>query len=239
MEHILKDVDVKIEKHEVDFMIAGKRVDIFPGSAPDCPIIYLNTFAAEGKRVRQTLEKMKCTDFSLVAVSNLDWDHDMAPWDIPPISENDTPCTGGADNYLRLLTEEIIPQAEKTVTGIPSWRGLAGYSLAGLFAVYAMYQTDLFSRIASMSGSLWFPNFKEYAMSHELKRAPEYLYFSLGDKECKTRNPYLKVVQSHTEELASFYKDQHINTEFQLNPGNHFAEAVKRSALGIKWLLSR
>ncbi len=81
----------------------------------------------------------------------------MAPWEITPTSKNDTPCTGGAGNYLRLLAEEIISQAEKTVPGIPPWRGLTGYSLAGLFAVYAIYQMDLFSRIASMSGPLWFP----------------------------------------------------------------------------------
>lgn len=35
--------------------------------------------------------------------------------------------------------------------------GIAGYSLAGLFALYALYKTDVFTRVASMSGSLWFP----------------------------------------------------------------------------------
>ncbi len=180
-----------------------------------------------------------CPDFSLVAISGLEWDHDMAPWDIPPISKDDTPCTGGADDYLHLLTEKIMPQVENMVPGEPSWRGLAGYSLAGLFAVYAIYRTALFSRIASMSGSLWFPDFKEFALTHQLKRKPEHLYFSLGDKECKSRNVYLKIVQSNTEELAAFYKNRQIDTEFQLNPSNHFVEAVKRSAQGIQWLLSR
>ncbi len=142
------------------FAIDGKQVDIYPGEAPDCPVIYLNTFASEGGQVRQELQKMRCPDHTLVAVSNLEWDHDMAPWDIPPISENDTPCTGGADDYLRLLTEKIVPRAEETLAGVPLWRGLAGYSLAGLFAVYAMYRTGLFPRIASMSGSLWFPGFR-------------------------------------------------------------------------------
>jgi len=213
-------------------------VAVYPGTAPDCPVVFLNTFSAEGGHVRQALEEMGCPDFSLVAVSNLDWNHDMAPWAIPSIDKNDTPCTGGADSYLRLLTDEIMPQAEDTLPGTPSWRGLAGYSLAGLFAVYAMYQTDLFAGIASMSGSLWFPDFVEYAMSHELKRKPERLYFSLGDKECKTRNPYLKVVQTNTEKLADFFRSQQINTKFQLNPGNHFADTVRRSALGIQWLFT-
>lgn len=219
--------------------ISGKKIEIYPSLTLNRPVVYLNTVSSEGGKVYQALQNMNCPDFTLVSIGSLKWDHDMAPWDIPPISKNDTPCTGGADEYLRLLTNTIISQAEKSVLGTPSWRGLAGYSLAGLFAVYAMYRTDLFSRIASMSGSLWFPGFKEYAMAHELKRKPEYLYFSLGDKECRTRNPYLKVVQTHTEQLAAFYQSQQIDTEYQLNPGNHFADAIKRSALGIQWLLSR
>lgn len=219
--------------------IGGKKIEVYPSLTPNRPVIYLNTVSSEGGKVYQTLQNMNCPDFTLVSIGNLQWDHDMAPWDIPPISKNDPPCTGGADEYLQLLTSTIIPQAEKSVPGGPSWRGLAGYSLAGLFALYAMYRTDLFSRIASMSGSLWFPDFKEYAVTHERQKEPEHLYVSLGDKECKTRNPYLKVVQAHTEELVAFYQSQQIDTEYQLNPGNHFADAIKRSALGIQWLLSR
>ena len=69
----------------------------------------------------------------------------MAPWDSPPTFKNADPCTGGADDYLRLLTREIIPAAEKEINGVPRWQGIAGYSLAGLFALYAIYQTELFS----------------------------------------------------------------------------------------------
>lgn len=218
--------------------VGNKKIDIYPSKSPDCPIIYLNTVSAESEAIWRTLEKMNCPKFSLIAISGLEWHHDMAPWDIPSISKNNTPCTGGADDYLRLLLEEIIPQAEKIILGNPSWRGLAGYSLAGLFAVYAMYKTDIFLRVASISGSLWFPDFKEYAMSHELKKKPEHLYFSLGNKECKIRNMYLKTVQSNTEELVAFYQNQQINTKFQLNSGNHFTEPINRSAKGIQWLLS-
>ncbi|MDY2610537.1 MAG: alpha/beta hydrolase-fold protein [Oscillospiraceae bacterium] len=62
---------------------------------------------------------------------------------------------------MRLLTEKLIPAAEKEINEVPRWRGIAGYSLAGLFALYAIYQTDLFSRVGSMSGSLGFPGIKE------------------------------------------------------------------------------
>lgn len=163
----------------------------------------------------------------------------MVPWDSPSAFKNAEPCTGGADEYLRLLTEEIIPAAEKEINGVPRWRGIAGYSLAGLFALYAIYRTDLFSRVGSMSGSLWFPGMKEYIFSHEPKRWPDCMYFSLGDKESKTRNPVLRNVRQNTEEIHAFYRGKGIDTAFQLNPGNHYNQAVERTAAGLCWLLSR
>lgn len=221
------------------FIIDGKKVSVYPSIAPGKPIVYLNTFAEEGSLVYEALQEDSCPDFTLVAVSGLDWNHDMAPWDIPPILKDGTPCTGGADAYLRFLTEEMMPKAERDISGPVLWRGLAGYSLAGLFAVYALYQSDLFSRAASVSGSLWFPDFKEYVFSHEMKKKPEHLYFSLGNRECKTGNPYLKVVQKNTEEVESFYQRKGIDTCFKLNPGNHYKNAVIRTVAGIAWLLGR
>lgn len=220
------------------FHISGKTVAVYPSSAPDSAILFLNTFAEEGDKVYQELHRCGCPDFMLAAISGLAWNHDMAPWDIPPISKDDTPCTGGADECLKLLTEEIIPKAEELAPGRILWRGLAGYSLAGLFAVYSLYQTEIFSRIASMSGSLWFPGFTEYVFSHEMKKRPERLYFSLGDMECRTKNPYLKTVGENTEKIRNFYAESGIHTVFQLNPGNHYKNAVQRTAAGISWLLS-
>ena len=107
----------------------------------------------------------------------------MVPWDSPPAFKNSEPCTGGADNYLRFLTRDIIPTVEKEINGVPRWRGIAGYSLAGLFALYAIYQTNLFSRVGRTSDSLWFPGIKEYIFSLATKRLPDDMYFSLGDKE--------------------------------------------------------
>lgn len=163
----------------------------------------------------------------------------MVPWDSPPVFRNAESCTGGADDYLRHLTTEIIPTAEKELAGVPSWRGIAGYSLAGLFALYAIYRTDMFSRVGCISGSLWFPGFKEYIFSHEPKSRPDCIYFSLGDKEAKTRNPVLKTVQENTEEIQTFYQNKGIDTVLQLNPGNHFVRGIERTVVGIQWLLSR
>ena len=221
------------------FTSSGKTVAIFPSSEANAPIIYLNTFSGEGQKVYEAAQTTGCPSFTLVAISDLDWNHDMAPWDSPPTFKNADSCTGGADDYLRLLTEEIIPAAEKELGGVPRWRGIAGYSLAGLFALYAIYQTDLFSRVGSVSSSLWFPGMKEYIFSHEPKCQPDCIYFSLGDKENKTRNPILRNVRQNTEEIWAFYQNKGIDTVFQINPGNHYDHAAERTAAGIAWLLSR
>ena len=221
------------------FTTDNKTISIFPCSESESPVIYLNTFHDESQKVYETAQATGCPPFTLVAISNLDWNQDMAPWDSPAAFKKGEPFTGGAGDYLRLLVEEIIPRAEKELAEPPVWRGIAGYSLAGLFALYAIYRTDVFSRVGCMSGSLWFPGFKEYIFSHEPKRWPDCIYFSLGDREAKTRNPVLKTVQENTEEIQTFYQNKGIDTVFQLNPGNHFVQGIERTIAGIQWLLNR
>lgn len=222
-----------------EFTIDNKKISIYKSSAPNKPVIYLNMYTDESEQIYKLLQNLRCPDFSLVCISNLDWNSDMTPWDIPPIFKNDIPYTGKADNYLQILTEKIVPEAETKIAGHALWRAITGYSLGGLFAIYSLYKTALFSRAASISGSLWFPQIKEFIFSHEMKIKPDYLYFSLGDKECKTRNPYLKEVQHNTQELEAFYHSKNINTIFQLNLGNHYHQAAERTAAGINWLLNR
>lgn len=221
------------------FSVSGKKVAVYPSAKAGAPAVCLNAFGEEGDKVLQALRKAACPDFSLVAIGGLEWDRDMAPWDIPPISKDDTPCTGGADEYLGLLAEEIMPRAESFLSGEPSWRGIAGYSLAGLFALYSLYHIGLFSRVACMSASLWFPGFKEYVFSHKMKASADHLYFSLGDREALSKNPYLRPVQENTEAICSFYKKGGLDAVFELNPGGHYKDAVKRTAAGILWILAR
>lgn len=218
------------------FAIGDKTVCVFLAAAADAPVVYLNTFGDEGRKVYDALAASGCPPLSLVTISGPRWEHDMAPWAGPAVFKNGAPFTGGADEYLRLLTGEILPAAERELPGAPRWRGIAGYSLAGLFAVYALYQTDVFSRAASISGSLWFLGFREYVFSHKPKRLPECAYFSVGDRESKTRNPVLQTVQENTEAICTFYREQGIRTAFELSPGGHHDHTTERTAKGILWM---
>ena len=50
------------------------------------------------------------------------------------------------------------------------------------------------------------PGFKAYAFSHKPKGPLEKVYFSLGNKECKTRNPLLQTVQENTQAIEALYQ---------------------------------
>lgn len=221
------------------FTSGNKKITVYPALAENKPVIYLTTYNDDGGEVYAEVQKGGCQDFTLVTVSGLNWEAELSPWAAGNLLfKYSEMFTGGADAYLQFLTQQVLPQAEAGLNGV-LWRGLAGYSLAGLFTVYALYKTDLFSRAASMSGSLWYPSFKDFALQNTLCIAPQHLYLSLGYKEARARNQYLKTVQQCTEELAEHYRSLGINTCYELNPGGHYRNIISRSAAGIKWLLTQ
>lgn len=161
----------------------------------------------------------------------------MSPWYMPSIYSKENSFSGGADEYLQLLIDKILPKAKELIEGEPVFTGITGYSLAGLFAVYTMYKTDVFNRVASMLGSLWFYDFMEYCKRNVCRKLPDKIYFSLGDKEANTLNPILKTVEDNIRELSAYFKDLGTEVIFELNPGNHFTDTIFRSAKGIKAIL--
>ena len=217
--------------------IANKEVDIYPAHKAGSPLVVFNAFENEGAAVHTELMKLSTVDFTLATINITDWNADLSPWVIPPVFRNDEPFTGGADAYLETLTGEIIPAIIGELGSKPAYIALAGYSLSGLFAVYAMYRTKMFSRIASASGSLWYPGFMDYAKKHELASLPEKLYLSLGDREARTCNQVMATVEQYTGALFDYYKSLGVEAVFEMNHGNHFQDAAQRMAKGIVWLV--
>ena len=85
------------------FSNRGNMISIFPSLEATAPILYLNTFSDEGQKVYEAAQAAGCLPFTLVAISDLDWNHNMVPWDSPPAFKNAAPCTGGADDYPHAL----------------------------------------------------------------------------------------------------------------------------------------
>lgn len=220
-----------------DFTLCGHKLSLFQAEKADCPLIVFHSFSDEGEAVYQELRKQNAPECSFLSISISDWQREMSPWPAAALSKDGESFSGGADVYLENLLSVILPWATERIHGKASFIGIAGYSLAGLFALFALYKTDVFTRVASMSGSLWFPGIKEFCKENAMKILPEKLYLSIGEKESKTRHPILKTMQENTEDLLKHFKSMGIETTYEVNPGNHFQDVNLRCARGILELL--
>ena len=200
------------------------------------PVVILNTFDEDGEEIWNLSKEQSVKEYILVTVSNINWNQDMSPWFMEKLYKNDEDYTGKADEYLRLLENKIVPEIKNYVGGNREFI-LAGYSLAGLFAVYSMYKTNIFSKIISASGSLWYPDFLEFVKETKIINKPKKIYFSLGNKESKTKNEVLSKVEENTKYLAKFYEELGIETIYEENEGNHFQDVYNRIVKAIKWIL--
>jgi len=201
------------------------------------PLLILHCFSEEEEAVVKLLKGQEYFSFPLLCINNLEWQKDMCPWNSPALINTEKDFIGGADEYLSLLEKEIIPKAVEILGEEPNCYALAGYSLAGLFALYAGYRSSLFSRITSVSGSLWYPDFVSFAKAKKMLSKAERLYLSLGTEEAKTKHAVLSTIERKTRELVEHYQSSGYCVNFELNPGNHFCEVEQRIEKGIRWIM--
>ena len=197
-------------------------------------IVYVHCMKEEGENIFSLLNKK----VPLIVISGNDWEKDFSPFKHSKVFHGGHDFQGGADDYLEVLTKKIIPTIEKKIPFLIQKRIIAGYSLAGLLAFYSIYKTDLFDSVACVSGSLWYPGMMEYIKKEEPIRIPNKIYFSLGDKESETKNPFLSKAYDCMKETADLFNIKGSKTFFELNKGGHFIDSDKRTAKAISWLLS-
>ena len=218
-------------------IVEGKHIYIHGEKEVLSPLVIIHTFQGDESDVYTALKGITDKNVCLAVISDINWNEEMSPWECPAFNKNDSPFTGGADNYLEKLVQKIVPAIKNELEYEPEEIIIAGYSLAGLFAIYSLYKTDIFSAAVSASGSMWYPRFKEFAETHDLLKKPDKVYFSLGDKEAKTRNAILSTVEENTSQIYERYNSLGIDTVFEMNPGNHFKDADIRLAKGIAWVV--
>ena len=210
-----------------------------PSPSDGLPVVYLHVHDGDGSEVLRLCRELGYRDFVLAAIRPRCWNDDLTPWECPGLFADDSPFAGKAAEQLRLLESEIIPRVEGDAPRKPEQRVLAGYSLAGLFATWATFNSAAFGRVASASGSLWYPDFTGYAAANEFARKPACAYFSLGSKEAHTPSRLLRNVAQGTRDIVELFEARSVPTLFEQNPGNHFKEPALRMAKGIAWALGR
>lgn len=135
------------------------------------------------------------------------------------------------------MTDELIPYLRKQYGTLPIVLG--GYSLGGLFSLWAASHTDVLTAVAAMSPSLWIANWAEYSAAHPV--CTQYVYLSLGDREEFTRNRAVAQVGNNVRAEYAHLAEQ-LGTDrctLEWNPGNHFADGAIRTAKGFAWCLSK
>lgn len=207
----------------------------------DLPVVIVNIDKAEdNEAIHEAVTELLDKDFILTFVKVKSWDDDLSPWPNDRLFKGGAPFAGKADTHLDSIIANAIPKIEDFLSEYsvkPSSYYIAGYSLAGLFALYSAYRCDQFEGFVSASGSLWYPGLMNYMDEHEISPKIQKAYFSLGDQEAKTSHPLMSQVEKNTGEIQRKLSGT-IKTIFELNEGNHFKDADLRLAKGIAWILS-
>lgn len=173
------------------------------------------------------IEKRTSKEFRFIATKVENWNDDLSPWKAPAVFKTEDFC-GGASKTLENIVALCADKNRKYYIG--------GYSLAGLFALWAACQTDIFSGVAAASPSVWFPGFIDYMKTYKMKS--QNVYLSLGDREEKTRNPVMAQIGNCIKEEYRCLLENGINCILEWNKGNHFKEADIRTAKAFAWILN-
>ncbi len=173
--------------------------------------------------------KLRPLGVQLICIDGIAWNCDMSPWPAPSPFRGGEDFTGGADAFLQALLS-LLPESD-----LPTY--IVGYSLAGLFALYALTKTSAFAGAACVSGSVWYPGFCEYLAKNPPRGARAYL--SYGAKEPKTKNPVFQSLPDAAQRTAQLCEQAGLAVQLTVNPGGHGTEYLRRLQNAIAWLVAQ
>ena len=166
--------------------ISGLSIHAQMSSVAGAPVVYLLGDVADNSPI-QVPEGV-----SLVNIGVDLWEENFSPWCAPRVFAKGSNFGDGAQKTLDTLINQVIPWAELELTEPPAYRVLVGYSLAGLFSLWAGVSQQVargcrpddvssqpgpssqpgaphvdasvatFQRIGAVSGSFWFPGLLDY-----------------------------------------------------------------------------
>ena len=217
-------------------IIAGRKCRLYGSETPACLLVQPSarhengTLEAEAARLAALIDR----PFLLVTIELEDWTIDLMPWADGNISRDPEAGKHGQET-LGFIVEDLIPELEQRYGTLPVILG--GYSLGGLFALWASCRSDRFTAVAAASPSVWIHGWLPFAK----KNAPlsEAVYLSLGDREEHVKNQAIARVGDN---LRSYYE----LLQKQLSPdrctlvweeGNHFNDNAGRLARAFAWCL--
>lgn len=168
--------------------------------------------AAEGLRSRVT------------SVPVADWGDALTPWSAPALRPGEKDFGGRAEKTLSSLAELLDR------TSGP--HAICGYSLGGLFALYAFVREPRFSACACLSGSVWYEGWIDWLRANAPEGSGRYAYFSVGKKEKRAGLPF-RHVEEDLAACADILSERGCTVDVTLGPGNHMQHVTERLSSGL------
>jgi predicted alpha/beta superfamily hydrolase len=154
--------------------------------------------------------------------------------DLTPAPVENRPESGGAENFRRVLGQEIFPFIESTYRVAPNERAVWGHSLGGLFGLYVLFHSpELFQRYIIVSPALRygkpdaFDREQEFARTHDDLRAK--LFLAVAEFEYYYP-PFPKFVETLKNRQ---YKDLEMQAHI-IAGATHFSVVAEGFARGLK-----
>ena len=217
-----------------ELCIGGRKCRLFGADNPALILIQPSarhenaTLEAEARMIAELSD----LPFVLATIELEDWTLDLMPWWDGNISRDPEAGKRGQET-LEYILSELVPELEKLYGHLPLIIG--GYSLGGLFALWASMQTDTFNAVAAASPSVWIHNWLPYAKKH-VPMADD-VYLSLGDQEERVRNQAIARVGDNLRAQFELLKEQLGQEHCALvwERGNHFSDSEGRLARAFAW----
>lgn len=223
----------------IDQLFIGERTcRLFGSDRPACILIQPSARHENATLEAQAdmIAALSAVPFVLVTVELEDWILDLMPWPDRNISTH--PDAGKrAQNTLNYILLSLIPELQGRYGPLPIILG--GYSLGGLFALWASAQTDTFQAVAAASPSVWIRDWIPFATTH----APmaDAVYLSLGDQEEHVKNPAIARVGDALRAEYALLQNQLSPARCTLfwEQGGHFSDSEGRLARAFVWCMGK
>lgn len=224
--------------NKVELTISGRKCRLFGSERPECVLIQPSarhenvTLEAEAEQIAER----SGVPFVLSTIELEDWIIDLMPWPDGNISREPEGGKHGQDT-LEYVLESLIPELQKRYGPLPVMIG--GYSLGGLFALWASAQSDRFKAVAAASPSVWIKDWIPFAKKH----APmaDAVYLSLGNQEEHVKNQAIARVGNCLRTQHSLLQEQigADNCTLFWEQGGHFNDNEGRLARAFAWCIER
>lgn len=223
---------------EEGITIGGRTCRLFGAENPGCILVQPSARHENATLEAEALQiaGLSMVPFVLATIELGDWMVDLLPWPDGNVSR-DPEAGKHAQETLSYVLMALVPELQLRFGPLPIILG--GYSLGGLFAIWASMQTDSFKAIAAASPSVWIHNWISFAQKH-ISLADD-VYLSLGDKEEHVKNQAIARVgdnlRAQYELLQKQLGPEHCTLVWE--EGGHFANNEGRLARAFAWCMER